>query len=68
MSLLNQKAVREYILAVAQGRAHKFERVGGDVFVYLDEKLRRMCDQLVRMNPSVGKTVRSPYTKKEEEE
>ena len=60
MSLLNRKAVKSYLLARAEQRAHKLTRVSGETLVWLESQLMTSCDRLIHAQPSVGKTIYPP--------
>lgn len=56
--LINKKAVKQYALTVAKGRAHKFTRVSSDFFNTMNAKVRNIIDQHIHSLPSVGCTIR----------
>jgi len=58
MSLLNQKAVRQYILnqIEVQRKGWECSRVSPKVLVYLEYKLQRYICDAIRRHPSRGKT------------
>jgi hypothetical protein len=55
--LINQRKVREFALAMAQSRAHKFTRVGGDFFIKCEGNLKAFNRNQVHSLPSKGKTI-----------
>lgn len=58
MSYLNKTKIKQYILDRAQKtRAHKFERVSSEVYDHLDGIIRSEVDRLIRLQPSMGKTI-----------
>ncbi len=57
VKLLNKKQVKEYTLAVAQARAHKFTRVGGEFYLTCETNLKLFIQHYVRRLPSKGKTI-----------
>jgi len=59
MSLLNKKAVRGFILDYAErSRAHKYTRVSPQVLDEIEAAVREKCRAIVRVQPSMGKTIR----------
>jgi len=56
-SLLNRRQVKQYALARASHRAHKFTRVGGDFYVKCEARLREFIQNYVHSLPSKGKTI-----------
>jgi len=60
---LNRKAVHDLVLRRAEllGRGDVIERVGDELYVYLDAIVERNVDALVRQHPSGFKTLQ-PYT------
>ena len=60
-SLLNWSNVKSAILEAASGRAHKFNRVSkSEVQPWLEAKIQTAIGELVRSNPSKGKTIYPP--------
>ncbi len=55
--LINQRKVREFALAMAQSRAHKFTRVGKDFFIKCEGYLKNFIRSEVHRLPSKGKTI-----------
>ena len=55
--LLNRRHVKEFALSVAQGRYHKFTRVGGDFFLKSEAHLKEFIRSYVARLPSKGKTI-----------
>ena len=61
-SLLNRSHCKQYLLGVSeQIRGGKFTRVGADVYDYLDSVVRKACYDLVKGQPTIGKTLYSPH-------
>lgn len=60
MSLLNQKAVKELLLATAKSEKpfHPFTRVSAEAYPKIEAAVRQACINLVRSQPSVGVTIR----------
>jgi hypothetical protein len=56
-SLLNHRQVKQYALAQASHRAHKFTRVGGDFYVKCEAHLRQFIANYIHRLPSKGKTI-----------
>ena len=56
--LINKKKVKEFALAMAQTRTHKFTRVGGDFFVLCEGNLKQFIRSHVQRLPSKGKTIK----------
>ncbi len=56
--LLNQSQVRQFALTMAEKRAHKFNRVGGEFFVRCEVQLKNFIRDQVHRHPSVGKTIK----------
>jgi hypothetical protein len=54
---INKVACRKAILNLAAKRAHKFTRVGADVFEHLDIVLLTAMKSIVESHPSKGKTI-----------
>jgi hypothetical protein len=68
MSLLNQTAIKQLILATAaETRFKKFNRVSDEWFPFLEAVLREHIDRAVRVHPTVGKTLYPPTHGKEKE-
>ena len=55
--LINRKRVKEFALDMAQGRAHRFTRVGGEFFLKCEANLKEFVRNYVRRLPSKGKTI-----------
>jgi hypothetical protein len=55
--LLNRKQVKEFTLAMAKSRAHKFTRVGGDFLLKCEGQLKEYIRNYVARLPSKGKTI-----------
>jgi hypothetical protein len=56
-SLLNKHQVKQFTLAMAQQRAHKFTRVGADFYVKCEANLRQFIRHYLHQLPSKGKTI-----------
>lgn len=55
--LINKAACKKALLEIAQTRAHKFTRVGSDVFDHLNEMILNHMKSIVQSHPSKGKTI-----------
>ena len=55
--LINKKAVKNFALAMAHGRAHKFERVGSPFYDQCEGALKSFIRDYVKRLPSKGKTI-----------
>ena len=55
--LINKKKVRTFALEMAQGRAHKFTRVGGGFLLMCEGQLKEFIRSYVHRLPSKGKTI-----------
>ena len=55
--LINRKHVKEFALAMAKDRTHKFTRVGGDFLLKCEGTLKRFIRDEVHRLPSKGKTI-----------
>lgn len=55
--LISRKHVKAYALAVAQNRAHRFTRVGGEFFIQCEAHLKDFIQRHVQQLPSKGKTI-----------
>lgn len=59
MSLLNKQNCKKFILEfAAREKHHKFTRVSGDCYPYLESKVRDAIRNLVAGQPSKGVTVK----------
>ncbi len=56
--LINRKAVKDFALAMAEGRAHRFERVGRPFFDQCEAALKAFIREYVKRLPSKGKTIK----------
>jgi len=56
--LLNRSKVRQFALAMAETRAHKFTRVGDEFFTRCEVQLKNFIRDQVHRHPSVGKTIK----------
>jgi len=58
VSLLNRKAVREFLLKLAEEERHQpFTRVSEGALTKIEAHLREHCRAFVRAQPSKGKTI-----------
>ncbi len=55
--LINRKKVKLFALAMAEGRAHKFIRVGGEFLLKCEGHLKEFIRNYVHRLPSKGKTI-----------
>ncbi len=55
--LINKKHVKEFALAMAKDRAHKFTRVGREFLLKCEGRLKDYIRSYVRQLPSKGKTI-----------
>jgi hypothetical protein len=55
--LISRKHVKDFALTVAQVRAHKFTRVGGEFFIKVEANVKEFIRNYVRSLPSKGKTI-----------
>ena len=55
--LISRKHVKDFALAVAAHRTHRFTRVGGEFFLKAEANLREFIRSYVRALPSKGKTI-----------
>ncbi len=55
--LINRSKVKQFALEMARGRAHKFTRVGGDLFIKCEGQLKEFIRNYVHRLPSKGKTI-----------
>jgi hypothetical protein len=58
MSLLNRTKVREFALAMAKGRAHKFTRVSEEFLLLCEAELKTRIRERIHRMPSVGRTIK----------
>ncbi len=56
--LLNRSKVKQFTMAMAEKRAHKFTRVGDEFFTRCEAHLKNFIRDQVHRHPSVGKTIR----------
>ena len=56
--LLNRSQVKKFALAMAEHRAHKFTRVGGEFFLRCEAHLKEFIRNSVTRLPSAGKTIK----------
>jgi len=55
--LISRKHVKDFALNIAQGRAHKFTRVGGEFFIKVEANVKEFIRSYARSLPSKGKTI-----------
>ena len=55
--LINKSHVKQFALAVAKNRSHKFTRVGSDFYIECEANLKEFIRQQVQRLPSKGKTI-----------
>jgi len=55
--LISRKRVKQFALLIAEGRYHKFTRVGDDFFVRCESHLKEFIRSYVARLPSKGKTI-----------
>lgn len=61
MSLLNRQAVKRTVLEKYKSKKyHPMNRVGADVYNYLEIKLLKSIDHLISLQTSKGKTIKAP--------
>ena len=56
--MINRRKVKLFALEMAKSRAHKFTRVGSEVYVKCEANLRDFIRNQVQRHPSVGKTIK----------
>lgn len=56
--MLNRSKVKQFTMTMAEKRAHKFTRVGGEFFVRCEVNLKAFIRDQVHRHPSVGKTIK----------
>jgi len=54
---INKATTKKKLLALAEGRAHKFERVSTEVYTHLDGVVLQEMMNIVNRSPSKGKTL-----------
>ena len=57
VKLVSKKHVKLFALAMAEKRAHKFTRVGGEFYLKCEANLKEFIRDYVHGLPSVGKTI-----------
>ncbi len=57
VKLISKKHVKLFALAMAEKRAHRFNRVSGEFYVRCEAKLKDFIRDYVHGLPSVGKTI-----------
>jgi hypothetical protein len=57
VKLISRKHVKLFAIAMAEKRAHKFTRVGGEFYLKCEANLKQFIRDYVHGLPSVGKTV-----------
>ena len=55
--LLNRSKVKQFTMTMAEKRAHKFTRVGGEFYVRCEVNLKAFIRDQVHRHPSLGKTI-----------
>ena len=55
--LISRKHIKAYALAMAENRAHKFTRVGGEFFIKCEAQMKAFIRNYVKSLPSKGKTI-----------
>jgi hypothetical protein len=55
--LISRKHVKALALSVAEKRAHRFTRVGGEFFMKVEANVRQFVRGYVERLPSKGKTI-----------
>ena len=56
--LLNRSKVKQFTLAMAQHRAHKFTRVGSEFYFQCEANLKEFIRNSVSRLPSKGRTIK----------
>jgi len=56
-SHINKVSCRKTLLKLAEGRAHKFTRVGADVLEHLEIEVLNIMKNIVSTHPSMGRTL-----------
>ena len=57
VKLISKKHVRQFTMHMAESRAHKFTRVGGEFFLKCEANLKEFIRNYVHRLPSKGKTI-----------
>ncbi len=57
VKLISKRHVKLFALAMAEKRAHKFSRVGGEFYLKCEARLKEFIRDYVHGLPSVGKTI-----------
>jgi hypothetical protein len=55
--MINRRKVKEFTMAMARNRAHKFTRVGNDFYLKCETQLKEFIRSYVSRLPSKGKTI-----------
>jgi len=55
--LINRSKVKQFALAVAEKRAHRFTRVGDEFLIRCESNAKEFIRQYVNRLPSKGKTI-----------
>ena len=55
--LINRKQVKQWALAAAENRCHRFTRVGDAFFIKCEANLKEFVRSYVSRLPSKGKTI-----------
>ena len=56
--LINKRQVKEYALARATMRSHKFTRVSKEFYLWANSELCRRIDWYIQTLPSKGRTIK----------
>ena len=57
VKLISRKHAKQFALAMAEKRAHKFTRVGGEFYLKCEANLKQYIRDYIHGLPSVGKTI-----------
>ena len=57
VKLISKKHVRQFAMHMAESRAHRFTRVGGEFFIKCEANLKEFIRSYVHRLPSKGKTI-----------
>jgi hypothetical protein len=55
--LISRKHVKDFALAMATQRTHRFTRVGGEFFIKVEAHVKEFIRSYVKSLPSKGKTI-----------
>jgi hypothetical protein len=56
--MINRRKVKLFALEMAKSRAHKFTRVGSELYERCEVNLKEFIRGQVHRHPSVGKTIK----------